>query len=221
MTRREDDWTGGAGHRTAGEGRRRLSVILLSLGLVVGLFGGIGTATHAHDLLATTDATIQRGDDFTVRMDPGRWAVYQYTGTEHTLNLGVFHGSSSSEFTAPSFNIRSTGPGGVPLPLTPEPGNETQSVRRGDKVFTAEAQMSVVSPGPYRFRIATADGAPTELLIAPTVGTAIRSVLPWGITLLLGLGILVAGLVLFLIDRTNRRQHPPAARGRWAAPPPP
>jgi hypothetical protein len=201
--------------------RRRLSLFLLVVGLVVGIVGGVGAATHDHDLYATTGATIQTGDDFTVQMHPGHWAVYQETGTEQSVNLGFLHFASSSDGQAPRFQIEAIGPGGAPLVLTPEPTNETQTVRRGDDLFTAQAEMTVVTPGRYQFRVATAGGAATKLLVAPTVGAIIHSVLGWSLTLFVGIGLAVAGLVLFLIDRTARQQGNRVAAGRWAAPPPP
>jgi hypothetical protein len=181
----------------------RLALALLALSVLAGTGAGILTARV---ILAAVDRpTFAVPGTVTVDIDePGRWAVYERTGTQGEVGPVRYRGTFGPRHGVEAIAV--TGPGGERVDL--DTVTATETITRGDGgVYTAVAEFRARAAGTYRVEV---EGEPaTEALVAPEVFSQFARVLPY-IGILVLSGLVFTGACIGLVVSLVRRNRAPA-----------
>ncbi len=206
------------------------SIVLLAVGLVAFVTGIVGVASTAvNDVHDYSNAPIYLAPAIvTVNGVVGDYYVYQ---RDEVLGGPATVPGSSSRSTITTLRpdqVRVTGPTGLPVPTWS--GDGTETVTRGNALYSDAVGFHVSTAGTYTVRIGAV--TPASVFVAPSIGTLVRRAAGWLAPI--GIGILagLVGLVLFIIALVRRSTYKkrtayagpvppyggPAAPGQWIQP---
>lgn len=184
-------------------------VVVLSVGLLMGAVGGGVFAVKSFSTLLSfvSDA----------RVTPVTFRVHCETGT-----YDVFQQGTTSQGQVLPSDVTVTGPGGERV-ATSFPGTtETRSI--GGESFASVVSFNPPVAGVYRVRV-DPQGQHVAVIVAPSLGTAVRHNLGWLFVCLLGIVPFLLGVTMVIVravQRTRRRTRatggPRCANGHLAAP---
>jgi hypothetical protein len=163
--------------------------VLGSLGSALG--DGSTTAPHS------TPAT------FTVPLESGDWAVYQYTG--NTQQVGPVTRTSNRSVTLSARQVTITSPSGQAITATGSTVNET--ITLDGAIYTAAAIFTVAEPGSYRVEVTKQVG---DVRVAPRVTSIFGGAAWWFVAIALGGLLFVAGIITAIVGARGSRTPPTA-----------
>jgi hypothetical protein len=186
-----------------------VAVVLVVLGAMRFLGGG-----------GLVDALTSPVDDapgrVTRTLEPGGYAVYEYSGPASTALAPT--NSVPSAVTS----VTVTGPSGE-VPVRAPSG--TQTITRGADEYQATAAFDVTAAGSYQIVIEAS--APTRVVVAPAVFSAFARSAGAVVVIVVGALVGLVGLVLLVIGLVRRRRRPapvgpggPWSPGGFSAPAP-
>jgi hypothetical protein len=124
--------------------------------------------------------------------------VYQLTGARDDAG-GFSFGSGDVTISPDQVSVR--GPFGTTISVS-GPGGISEQITRGSQVYTAAARFEITTSGFYEIRVSAVGD---RVVIARSIGSAVRGSLGW----LGGIGVagllLVAGLALFVVALVGAR----------------
>lgn len=138
----------------------------------------------------------------TVDLDTGTWVLYERTGTER--------GGGNVSFTVNGFvtiaptDVVVDGP--APVRTRAQDVGYTETITRGQAIYTGAVRFDVEQAGRYEIRVLAA-GEPSrggEVLVARPI-SELFSAWPWFVTGIIGSMLAVVGFVLWLIGAGHRR----------------
>lgn len=179
------------------------------MGLALGaLGGGVFAYRSVRSLLSVVDDA---------RVTPVTIAVHCETGTYLVFELGT----AEQDAAARPLGVVVTDPGGAGIPTTPPDGTEIRSV--GGRSFVSVVSFATPVAGTYRVAIG-AGGRHVEVVVAPSLSTAVAHDVWWLVLGVLGLVPLLVGVTMVIVravQRSRRRTHAPSpprcANGHRAA----
>lgn len=120
----------------------------------------------------------------TLSLDGGTWMLYERNGG----------------FAVRADNVTVDGPG--PVEVRPRSAGVTETITRGNTVYTAVVRLEVGTPGEYT--ITVGGESASEALVARPL-TDLFSYWPWIVILILGVIAVIVGCVLWAMGASNRR----------------
>lgn len=182
----------------------RTSLIVLGVGIALGIGGGIGTGVaFAKSVLyapaVDLPASLHR------HLHTGTYVIYQRTGTTH--HNGPF--SSFNNAAPPTLtpgDVTVTSSAGIPADIR-YTGAINETLTRGSAIYTGVVEFHVPATDDYDIEIENAQGGGIpQVVVARSLGDALRSAVGW--LVMLGIGVLIAatGLVLVIIGIVRRNR---------------
>jgi Protein of unknown function (DUF2510) len=181
---------------------------MAGLALVVAVVSGveIGAAVGKPLGQVLTSPIRSTPVDVSLNLTESWYRVFELTG--HQSGTGGIHFTRDDAPTLAPRAVAVTGPDGRQVP-TSGTGNSTETLTRGNAIFTAAVSFMVSEPGSYRVRVDAEQ--PTQVIIGPSLGSGFARVWGWfvaggvaGLAVVVGLTMLIVGLVL------GRRPRPVA-----------
>lgn len=184
---------------------KRIGAALMILAAVLGVVSIIGIVAGAGSSLRQTLSgpvyTAPAGVN--LELKARKYVVMEETGSRSGgSGFSITH---NGPLTLGPDDVRVTGPGGATV-QTDYP-NGTQTVSRGNVIFTGAASFDVADAGEYQ--VAIAGSAGTRFVIAEDLGSSFESVAGWAV---LGFGagaLLVLGVILMLVGAARQRAQTP------------
>jgi hypothetical protein len=197
--------------------RRRVAVVLLVAGAVVGVTCAIAGLVNAKNDLKIR-ATVHTPAQFHVTVPAGDWEVYEQTGTASGGSIGPFHyrQSSNEPLDMGPSDIRVEDPQGNVVPLESRfASNSFDTYATGSRIYTGVASFKTPAGGTYTVAVESPNA--DTVIVARTPLTALADSLPLIVGGVVGAAAFVTGFVLLILDLDRRRRA--KARPQWPSQP--
>ena len=141
--------------------------------------------------------------DLSLRLIKGKYLVYECTGYVSGSQGVNFNQNGLPTLTAQDVAVR--GPDGRDL-VTSGPGFSSNTLTRGQRVFTGAVGFVVPTAGTYRVKVDKIDSSdPVQFILAPSLGTGFKRGWGWLAGGLVSTAFVLLGIVLFVIGMVRRR----------------
>ncbi len=201
-----------------------VGAVVTGVALIVGVTAGVIVARSVGGPLAETLTSPSRPTpvDAQLHLKAGRYTVFELTGRQSTS--GPVTTTTGTSPTVTPDMVQVTGPSGRTISASALTSS-SETLTRGQNIYSGTARFVVPESGIYHVQVESP--ALTKVLIAPSFGSGLRTVLGW---LAAGIGSSVAfvvGLVLLIVGVVRRRRpaDPPEQAGPaqlpYAGPPAP
>jgi hypothetical protein len=193
-----------AGPPRSGRKRKRGPSIALALtflfgGLGVAAPGGVGTAAQ-FSRSAITAASIATPGTQHIHLQPGRYRIYEKTGTSTTGNGFPFGDNGTASLTPEEVVV--AGAHGERPHVNPST-DYSETVTRGTAVYTSAASFTVTKTDDYT--IAVTPPSPGRALVARSLRDTAVAAAVWIALAAVGLLLSIIGVVLLIIGIVRRR----------------
>lgn len=184
---------------------KRIGAAMMILAAVLGVVSVIGIIAGAgSSLRQTLDGPVYTAPaGVNVELKAKTYVVMEQTGTRSGgSGFSITH---NGPLTIGPDDVHVTGPGGASV-VTDYP-DATQTVTRGNLIFTGAATFDAQDAGQYQIAVAGSSGI--RFVVAEDLGSSFESVAGWG---LLGFGagaLLVLGVILVMVGAARQRAQIP------------
>jgi flagellar basal body-associated protein FliL len=219
---------------------RPIQILLAAVAVLALVAGGVaGFRLVSSGLNNLTAPAMNPPATRVTTLSPGRYTLYQRTGTQSGGGGITFSENGPADLT-PS-DVQVTGPDGE-VPTEADPDNET--LDRNGAVYTGALSFQVVTHGQYQVHVS---GPPTQVVLARALfdgmATNIAVLVISIVVFALAVGALVITMIVSAVRRGRQRRTgpppgppgppgpagspvswappPPLAPASWAPPPPP
>ena len=172
----------------------RVSVSLMVLGAVIGIASVIAIVIPLVGTFTSAEYPVPTVSPLHLHLRHARYTVYERSGSRSAFGIrpGVI--------TIDSTQVSVSGPAGESVYVFPD--SHTETIVRGSTVYTGAVQFDVATTGDYDVRIAPR--LATSVVIARSLTDAVRSVLVWVGTAVIGGILFLTGLVMLIVGATRR-----------------
>jgi hypothetical protein len=203
-----------------------VSFVVLGVGVAIAIAGGVGTGVKFGQTVLGSHAVslpahLQR------HFGSGTYEVYQRTGSRR--GGGGFTFTNDGPTTLTPTDVTVTGADGARV-ATSYPSGGTETITRGSGSYTGAVVFDIPASGDYTVDIQPDGAGFPEVIVARSLGGAVRAAAKWIVLFVIGALAAAVGVVLLIVGivRRNRASRPSAqfvpaygAAPGYAAPPPP
>jgi hypothetical protein len=171
-----------------------VSVSLMVLGAVIGIASVIAIVIPLVGTFTSAEYPVPTVSPLHLHLRHARYTVYERSGSRSAFGIrrGVI--------TIDSTQVSVRGPAGESVYVFPD--SHTETITRGSAVYTGAVQFDVPTTGDYDVRISPR--LATSVVIARSLTDAVRSVLVWVGTAVIGGILFLTGLVMLIVGATRR-----------------
>jgi hypothetical protein len=185
------------------------SLLVTGAGLLIGIVAVVAIVIPL--VGSFTSPVYPAPGNIRVHLKHAKYTVYQRTGTRSGLR--------SSTLDPPAValepgSVSVTAPDGLSIPVLDDP--DTETLTRGSAIYSGTLVFEPPVAGEYD--LAFNNPVPTNVVVARSLGDAIRSVAGWFGVGALGGAVMVTGVVMWIVGATRRGRARRAMYPGWGPP---
>lgn len=185
-----------------------VSITIMGVGLVIAVASLVAIVVPLLGTFTSTAYAVPA--DVHVHLHHARYTVFQHTGVRSGFSV---RGDSPLARISPSLvSVRDPSGNLVTVQFDDVP----ETITRGADVYNSSLVFDAPVGGEYELRFSNT--IPTTVIVARSIGDAIRSVIGWIATGAFGGSMFVGGLVMLIIGTTRRGRAKRAAYAPWGQP---
>jgi hypothetical protein len=172
----------------------RISVLVLVVGIVLGVFGLFKAISPLVNTLTSSPFSVPGEAQF--HLSHARYTLYERTGD---AGFGGFSTGRATTITPDKVSV--IAPDGEPIDVTYPTADE--HITRNGSVYVGAVQFSAPAAGLYTVRVRTPSG---QVIVARSLTDIVRRTLKWWGLVALGGALAIAGTVMWIVGASRRRR---------------